>query len=64
MTADGDMISLVIIIVILIMIIMLIIIIMMMVMRMMTLMEIVMLEAPISKNVLQILDMAIPKPTF
>ena len=58
------MISMVIIIVILIIIIMFIIIIMMMVMRMMTNMEIMMLEAPICENVLQILGMTILKPKF
>ena len=43
-------------------IIIIIIIIMMMVMRKMTLMEIMMLEAPICQHVLQILDMINPKP--
>ena len=36
--------------------------IMMMVMRMMNMIEIMMLEAPICNNVLQILDMTTPKP--
>ena len=58
MTADDDMIFMVITIVILIIMF----IIMMMVMRMMSMMEIMMLEAPICGNVLQILDMTIPKP--
>ena len=62
MTADDDMISMVIIIIIFIIIIMFII--MTMVMRMMTMMEIMMLEAPICEHVLQILDMTIPKPKF
>ena len=39
-------------------------IIMMMVMRMMSVMEIIMLEAPICENVLQILDVTTPKPRF
>ena len=56
MTADGGMISMVII------IIMSIIKIMVMVMKMMTMMEIMMLEAPICENVLQILDMTTLKP--
>ena len=68
MTADDDIISMfiiiIIIIVILIIIILFIIIIMMMVMRMMTMMEIMMLEAPICESVLQFLDMIIPKPKF
>ena len=64
MTADDDMISMVIIIIILITIFMFIIIIMMMVMRKMTLMEIMMLEAPICGADLQFLDMTIPKPKF
>ena len=50
--------------IIIILIIMFIIIIMLMVMRMMTMMEIMTLEAPICGNVLQILDMTIPKPRF
>ena len=64
MRADDDMISMVIIIIILIIIIMFIIIIMMMVMRMMTMMEIMMLEAAICENVLQILDITILNPEF
>ena len=60
MRADDDMLSMVIIIIIFITIIMFIIIIMMMVMRRMTMMEIMMLEAPICEHVLQILDMTIP----
>ena len=62
MRADDDMISMVIVISKFIIIIVFIIIIMMMVMRMMTLMEIMMLEAAIYEQVLQILDMTTPKP--
>ena len=61
MTADGDMISMVIIIVIPIFIIMFLIITMM---RMMNMMEVMMLEAPICERVSQILDMTISKPRF
>ena len=64
MTAADDMIPMVIIIIILLIIIIIMFIIMMMVMRKMTLMEIMMLEAPMCENILQILDMTTPKPRF
>ena len=64
MTADDDMISMVTIISKITTIIMFMIIIMIMVVRMMTMMEVMMLEALICENVLQILDMTNPKPTL
>ena len=64
MTADADMISMVMIIIILIrtLIILTIIIIMMIVIRMMNMMESLMPELSICENILQILVVPIPKP--
>ena len=56
MTADDDIISMVVIKIIIILTIM------MMVMGTMTLMKIMMLQAPICDNVLQVLDIGDPKP--
>ena len=64
MKDDDDIISVVVVKTTLTLIIMFIIIIMMMVMRMTKILETMMLEAPICENVLQILDMIIPKPGF
>ena len=64
MTADDDMIFVVVIIITFIIKFMFIRIIVMMVMRMMTMMEIRMLDGPNCENVLRILDMPIPKPRF